>query len=115
MLVIDLVWLGILARPIYNKAIGHLLADQTNALGAGIFYLFYVSVVWTLAVNKHEPKQAQKRGAALGFVCYGVYDLTNWAVLKGWPSYIVAMDWVWGVFLTSTVAWCGAKAAERFR
>jgi hypothetical protein len=45
-----------------------------------------------------------RRGAALGLVTYATYDLTNWAVLKGWPVLLVPVDVGWGIALTAVVA-----------
>ena len=39
-LLIDLLWLGLIAKSFYRHAIGHLMADPPNLLGAGVFYLF---------------------------------------------------------------------------
>jgi uncharacterized membrane protein len=32
----------------------------------------------------------------LGIVIYGVYEGTNLAILKKWPTYVVVMDTLWG-------------------
>ena len=82
LLVLDLLWLGTVARPLYNKANGHLLRPEADRLAALLFYLFYVSIVWFWAVRGQTSSVAAQRGAALGFVSYGVYELTNWAVLR---------------------------------
>ena len=54
---------------------------------------------------------AAKRGAALGLVVYASYDLTNWAVLRGWPAFLVPIDIAWGVVLTATAA-CAGKLVQ---
>lgn len=91
-----------MARPIYEKAIGHLLAPKANWTAALTFYFFYVTICWYLCVRSTEhAKEAAQKGALLGGVCYGVYELTNWAVLRDWPAYIVPIDWGWGIVLTS--------------
>jgi uncharacterized membrane protein len=55
--------------------------------------------------------QAAKRGAGVGWLAYATYELTNWAVIEGWPASIVAIDIIWGVVLTSLVAAAGRLAA----
>lgn len=115
LLALDLLWLGWLGRPLYNKAIGHLLRPEANKAAALTFYLFYVTLVWGWAVRGQNPMEAARRGAALGFVSYGVYELTNWAVLKGWPGWLVPIDWGWGIILTGFAAWCGAKRSHKSR
>ena len=50
---------------------------------------------------------AARRGAALGLVAYGTYELTNWAVLRDWPALLVPIDIGWGVVLTAMAAFVG--------
>ena len=50
-LVIDLVWLGLLARSFYQKHLGHLMRADVNWPAAMVFYLVFVAgivvfVVW---------------------------------------------------------------------
>jgi uncharacterized membrane protein len=40
-------------------------------------------------------------GALLGFVVYGIYDMTNLAVFREWTVKIALIDWCWGIFLCS--------------
>ncbi len=39
--VIDLVWLGVVAQPLYQDQLGHLLADEFNLVPAAAFYFLY--------------------------------------------------------------------------
>jgi uncharacterized membrane protein len=43
-------------------------------------------------------------GAALGFLAYGTYDVTNLATIKGWPWRMAAIDMAWGSALTALSA-----------
>lgn len=40
---IDLVWLGVVARGVYNRCLGHLLGD-VNWAAAIVFYLLFIVV-----------------------------------------------------------------------
>jgi len=112
MLALDLLWLGVVAKPIYDEALGALRAKETVALAAALFYLQYVLVVALFAsLPSATVRQAAKRGAGVGWLAYATYELTNWAVIEGWPASIVAMDVIWGVILTSLVAAAGRLAA----
>ena len=114
MTVLDLLWLGPIAHDFYAKAMGPLLSPNPNLLAAGAFYLFYVSSVWWGAVRSTEsPAVAFKRGAALGCFAYGVYDLTNWAVIAGWPGYLVPVDWLWGTVLTGSCCAVGRVVRQK--
>lgn len=110
-LAIDLVWLGVLAKDIYQKHIGFLLAPKPNWVAAIVFYLLYVAGVLFFAsypaYKTGLVKNAVIYGALLGLLTYGTYDLTNLAVLKNWPLQITIIDLIWGTFLTASVSYFG--------
>jgi len=113
MLVLDLAWLGVVARGLYVSALGPLMRPEAFLPAAVLFYAFYVAVIVAWAVlGTPSPQAAALRGAALGFVAYATYDLTNWAVLRDWPAWIVPIDIAWGVVLTAVAALAG-KLAQR--
>lgn len=115
LLVLDLVFLGLVARPFYDEALGSLRRNPVHWPAALIFYVMYVSVVSRFAVLLASgPRDALKRGASLGFVAYATYELTNWAVLANWPAILVPIDIVWGVVLTGATALVGRASMERF-
>jgi uncharacterized membrane protein len=114
MLVLDLTWLGVLARGLYDAALGPLKRPEVLWPAAALFYAFYVGVTVAFAVlPAGSPSEAARRGAALGLVAYATYELTNWAVLRGWPAWIVPIDIAWGVLLTATAALAGKLVASR--
>lgn len=116
MLVLDLAWLGIVARGLYASALGPLMRPVAYWPAAALFYAFYVGVTVTWAVlGTDGPRAAARRGAALGFVAYTTYDLTNWAVLRDWPAWIVPIDITWGVVLTAVAALAGKLAHRRLQ
>lgn len=113
---IDLVWLSLVANTFYQAQIGPLLKSPFNLPVAAGFYLFYVVGVLALAVLPGVEKGALIevlwRGALLGAVAYGTYDLTNLATLKGYTWQVAAVDIVWGTVLTGTVAAAGYYIAR---
>jgi uncharacterized membrane protein len=115
-LIIDGIWLGLVARSFYVQQIGHLLRPSPNFGVAGLFYLFYVVGVVVFAVLPAMAQQswvtAVVLGALLGFIAYGTYDLTNLATLAGWPVLVSVVDMIWGAVLTATVALAGYTAAR---
>ena len=113
MLVLDLAWLGGVARGLYVAALGPRMRPEAFWPAAALFYAFYVAVIVAWAVlGTQSPQAAARRGAALGFVAYTTYELTNWAVLRDWPAWIVPVDVAWGVILTAVAALAG-KLAQR--
>lgn len=115
-LIIDGLWLGIVARSFYVQQIGHLLRPSPDFGVAGAFYLLYVVGVVVFAVLPALAQQswvtALALGALLGFIAYGTYDLTNLATLAGWPVLVSVVDMIWGAVLTATVALAGYMAGR---
>lgn len=108
---IDLLWLGLIAKNLYNKYLGGFLADQVNWTAALIFYLLFIVGIFIFAilpaVEKNSLQYALIYGALFGFFTYATYDLTNLATLKDWPVTIVFIDMAWGAFLSGSVATAG--------
>lgn len=114
MVVLDLVWLGGIAMPMYKRGIGHLMADKPNFAAAGLFYLLYAIGVLVFAVRAADGWQAAAGyGALLGALAYMTYDLTNMATLKDWPIGLSVIDVAWGTFATGLAAAAGRLVADR--
>ena len=109
--VIDILWLGLIARGLYNRYLGSILADQVNWTAAIIFYLLFIIGIFIFvilpAVEQQSYMKALIYGALFGFFTYATYDLTNLATLKDWPLPIVFIDIIWGAFLTASVSLSG--------
>ena len=116
LLPIDAVWLTLAAQPFYRVHIGHLLAPDFAVAPAVAFYLLYVTGIVALAQRgAADWRETGLRGAMLGLVAYGTYDLTNQATLLGWPTIVTVVDLVWGTFLTATGAALGFLLAGQKR
>jgi uncharacterized membrane protein/1-acyl-sn-glycerol-3-phosphate acyltransferase len=114
--VLDLLFLGVVAKSYYDEALGPLRSPQVYWPAALAFYGFYVSaVVWVAVLHASGVWNAAVRGGALGLFAYGVYELTNWAVIANWPGRLVPIDVVWGMVLTGTVAASSYSASAIFR
>ena len=112
MTIIDLIWLGLVAEDLYNDMLGPLRAKDTVVLAAALFYVQYILVIVFWAVlPSADIRSAAKRGLGIGWVAYATFELTNWAVIEGWPAALVPIDIAWGLVLTTTVAVAGRAAA----
>lgn len=109
--IIDMAWLGFVAKDIYKKYLGNLLSDNVNWAAAIIFYLLFVVGIFIFAImpsiDKNSLQSAIILGALFGFFTYATYDLTNLATLKDWSLTIVFIDIIWGAVLTSIVSTAG--------
>jgi uncharacterized membrane protein len=106
-LVIDAIWLGLVAPKFYRAQIGHLMAERPNLIAALVFYLvFIVGVVYFVinpAIEAQSLSKAIVAGLLFGFVTYATYDLTNLATLKDWPITVTIVDLAWGSFLSTAM------------
>jgi uncharacterized membrane protein len=107
-LVVDLIWLGVVARSFYRDQLGHLMRPDVNWAAALAFYALFVAgivilAVWP-AVERESLGRALALGALLGLVSYAAYDLTNLATLRDFPLTMALVDLVWGAFLCATVS-----------
>jgi len=114
-LAFDVVWLGVIAKDMYRKEIGNLLAPTVRWGPALVFYLLYVAGLLVLVVlpNAKLPlPRTAALGALFGLVAYATYDLTNLATLQRWPLRVTLADLAWGAFvtgLTAAAAWVYAR------
>ena len=107
--VIDLTWLGVVAKGFYQKHLGYLMRPQINWAAAILFYLLFIIGIVFFAVRpaleSQSPMRALVYGALFGFFAYATYDLTNLATVKDWPVIVTVVDLVWGTVLCGAVAW----------
>lgn len=107
-LIIDAFWLGFIAKNLYQKGIGHLMAANPNFVAAAIFYVIFLAglVYFVIApgIEANNVQQVMLAGALFGAITYGTYDLTNLATLKSWPINITIIDIIWGTFLATFVS-----------
>jgi uncharacterized membrane protein len=116
MLALDLTWLGVVARGLYDSQLGPLRRAQVVLPAAMLFYALFVAAIVVYAVlGAGRWTAALRRGAALGLVTYATYELTNWATIAGWPVLLVPVDIAWGVVVTALAALAGKLAHDRVR
>jgi uncharacterized membrane protein len=106
-LVIDAIWLGLVAPKFYKNQIGHLMSSKPNFVAAFVFYLlFIVGLVYFAimpAIEQGSISKALIAGALFGFMTYATYDLTNLATLRDWPITVTIVDLIWGTFLSTSI------------
>ncbi len=107
-LTIDMVWLLFIAKNLYAKHLGYLMAPKVNFGAALIFYVLFVIALLFFVINPALSKEswtyAMFVGAFFGLVTYATYDLTNLATVKDWPLLITGIDLVWGSFVSACTA-----------
>ena len=117
-LAIDMLWLGVIAKPLYRQGIGHLMAENPNIIAAGIFYVIFPIGLMFFAVapngNLPDWRQVLISAAVFGFFAYATYDLTNLALMRNWPISLSVIDVMWGTFASTVAAAAGKFVLDRF-
>ena len=62
-------------------------------------------ISWGLLAWAIDRAETVKDAAKDALIIYGVYNFTNFAIMKEYPAKIVLGDTVWGVVLASLTKW----------
>ncbi|PZM17305.1 DUF2177 family protein [Rhizobium tubonense] len=118
LLVLDAIWLGLVARTFYRDQLGELMLPQPDLAVGAAFYIFFTVAVVVLAVMPGlaaaSVGKALLYGAVLGLAAYGTYDITNLSTLRNWPLLMSAVDMAWGTVITAAAAGGGYAVARYF-
>ena len=114
---IDMAWLGTVAKGFYRRHLGALMGPKVVWPAAILFYLLFVVGLLVFVVRPAlaagAPVQALLFGALFGLVAYATYDLTNLATIKDWPLIVTVVDLAWGACLGGLVSFVSALAGRR--
>jgi uncharacterized membrane protein len=115
---IDFVWLSLMGERLYRPVLKDMLLQDFRPAPAIVFYLIFVGgLVWFAglpAMAAGDWRIAARNGAALGFVAYATYDLTNQATLREWSTTLTLADLGWGTFLSAAAASIGFAITAAF-
>lgn len=113
MIALDLLWLGVVAKPLYQKGLGALMLEQPLWPVALLFYALFALGLVIFGVAPQDAARSWSQtllmAALFGFFCYATYDLTNLATLKNWPVGLSLVDMAWGTVVSAASA-AGGKA-----
>jgi len=71
-------------------------AIKMNYLGAAICYILLIVGINYFII---KPRKSVNDAFLLGIIIYGVYETTNYAMLKNWSILTVIIDTLWGGLL----------------
>ena len=101
-ILLTLVWLFFTKKSLYDKHIDNVSNDRLW-VSMGVSALLIVS-----AIGVHKPDTLQKSvvfAGLVGFVVYGITNMTMLATSKKWDYSISFIDILWGIFLTSLLGY----------
>jgi uncharacterized membrane protein len=112
-LVLDYIWLGFIIRPFFMRQLAEIgrFGPDGNfdvLLGPALIVYALMAVSIPLFVMPRLNPEASLWmafliGGAMGLFAYGVFDMTNYAVLKNYPLPFALVDMAWGTFLFGAV------------
>ncbi len=110
--ILDMIWLGYLAKPLYIKSLGFFMQFkdgemEINYVAAALVYvgLSLGIILFVMPLAEGIPLKAMMWGAIFGFLVYAIYDLTNLAIVHKWPLFISIIDMIWGGVLCGTCSY----------
>ena len=113
--VLDGIWLGVIAMPMYVEHFDGILREQFISWPWIVFYLLYCLSVVILAVKptlNRTVGAAAISGFVLGATAYGTYNLTAYSIVADWPLNMTLIDWLWGSVATCILAATGSIVAR---
>jgi uncharacterized membrane protein len=112
-LTLDYIWLGIITKNFTIQEFGSLItvtngSIELNLVAGVLAWILIVIGCYVFAVRPSSDwKQAAKKGALVGLVIYGVYDLTNLAFINNYSLTFTIVDIAWGTILCSSISTLG--------
>ncbi len=117
-LILDFVWLGLIAKQIYSRYLGPKMIKKPNYLAAFSFYIIFVIGLMVFVIvpslNLKDLNHLLVYAPLYGLVTYATFDLTSEAVFKDWPTAISIIDILWGIILSSSCATLSYLIATHF-
>lgn len=113
--VIDSVWIGFVAAPLYKSALGPIMLEKFRPAPAIIFYLLQITGMMVFVVPAAAGGQGLGKtallGALYGLFTYSTFDLTNFAILRNWTLFLTVTDIAWGCVLSAGASTTGVAIA----
>lgn len=109
-MLMDFFWLGLIMNDFYLRelsTLGRIVDGRWDAIlwaAAFVYVLLPLGVSLWASTPSTRPPIAVFRGTILGLIIYGVYDLTNLALIRDWPIAMSLIDMIWGAALCGTSA-----------
>jgi uncharacterized membrane protein len=94
---IDFIYLNVIKNYFYKQVKSVQGSElKINFLGAALCYIFLIIGINYFII---KPNKSVTDAFLLGLIIYGVYETTNYALLKNWSIITVIMDTLWGGIL----------------
>jgi len=103
MILLDFIYLNANRRMFEDQVVQiQRTSLQPKILPMVVCYLLLIFGLYYFIIRQHRPVWD---AFLLGLVIYGVYELTNYSILKKWNIQMVVLDTVWGGVLFALTTW----------
>ncbi|MEO0369363.1 MAG: DUF2177 family protein, partial [Pseudomonadota bacterium] len=123
-LLFDFVWMEAVAGDFLQQQLSEVakITEDGNwdvRMGPAIMVYILMAFAIELFIFRNPKNQTGKdylvQGALLGFTTFGVFDLTNRAIIDQYPLAMVIVDMGWGTFLFASVSYLSFLIKEEVR
>lgn len=113
--IMDFIWLGFVMHDFYHHELRGMVRQGPNGFAPRLLPALLVYILIPSGILLFVgPRISQSNslllaagwGAAFGLVAYGIYDLTNLAILEKWTLRVTIVDMLWGGVLCAASAVC---------
>lgn len=112
-LALDALMLRFVMQPLFQRHLGGALLEGIRLTPAVLFYAAYIAgLVYLVSWPALRGGPVLLPAAVIGFMAYGTYEFTSYAVMRNWHWSMVATDVIWGTCLTAVAAWAGVAATR---
>ena len=109
LVLLDFVWINFLAKKLYFKELKNHVEIKKGKMKIRKLTALLVYVVLSIGIVIFAPNTNFMlvnliSGLLFGFVIYGVYDLTNYSIMKDYSLKLAIVDITWGTLLCGIVS-----------
>lgn len=111
LVILDIIWLTIISRGMYQETIKNIQKNKLNIkiLPAIFTYPLIAFGICKFVLSNDTSNEKGILGLMFGFVIYGIYNGTNYAIFDNWSLETSIKDTLWGTTLFGIVSWVGSK------
>ncbi|MEP7306074.1 MAG: DUF2177 family protein [Acidobacteriota bacterium] len=112
---LDGLWLGAI-KGTFHKTRRSLLARMSGDRLAPLWgpalcvYVLLACAIVAFVIPRNYADASLIRGALVGLVVYGVYDLVTLSTLQAWPAVLTTVDIAWAAAASAITTWIVALA-----
>ena len=103
---LDGCWIYFFMGTFFKSQVGHLMRADLQWTGVlACYFVMHACLYYFVIRDRGVQKSADAyiASAIMGLGLFGVYELTNYATIQGWPLKLVIVDTTWGTLLCMAV------------